>query len=190
MKSREQQKSWIKWRIQQLDDDLQYCHPRWHEEKYVKDEMRLIKGLPLLSTMDAWFFFDWFIIILFLVAIALNVSYFRVNTHSVKFAYIRVMAILVILVWLRILKYLRPFPGIGTLVLILGATIGDFVNWGFFYLLLFIPFTSCFWIIFGSRAPIAVPTYSEAQRIVYTAIQMSVGEDFDLDGDYISTCNV
>ena len=134
-------------------------------------------------TMGGWFFFDWFIIILVLVAIALNASYFRVDTHSVKFAYIRVMTVLVILVWLRILKYLRPFPGIGTLVLILGATIGDFVNWGFFYLLLFVPFTSCFWIIFGGRAPIAVPSYSKAQRIVYTAIQMSLGEGFDLDGE-------
>ena len=183
IKSRKKQKSWIKWRIQQLKDDLQYCHPRWQEEKYVKDEMRLIKGVPLLSTIDAWFIFDWLIILVIFVTIGLNLAFFFDESHSVKSGYIRVLSILVILVWLRILKYLRPFPGIGTLVLILGATGGDFVNWGFFYLLLFIPFTSCFWIIFGGKAEIQVPSYASAQRLVYTTIQMSVGEDFDLEGE-------
>ena len=144
--------------------------------------MRLIKGLPLLSTIDAWFIFDWIIIIVILVAIGLNLAFFTDGSDSVKSAYIRVLSILVIFVWLRILKYLRPFPGIGTLVLILGATGGDFVNWGFFYLLLFIPFTGCFAIIFGENAVIPVPSYASAQRLIYTTMQMSVGEDFDLEG--------
>ena len=145
--------------------------------------MRLIKGVPLLTTIDAWFVFDWLIILVIFVTIGLNLAFFFDESHSVKSGYIRVLSILVILVWLRILKYLRPFPGIGTLVLILGATGGDFVNWGFFYLLLFIPFTSCFWIIFGGKAEIQVPSYASAQRLVYTTIQMSVGEDFDLEGE-------
>ena len=165
-----------------MKDDLQYCHPRWQEEKYVKEEMRLIKGLPLLSTIDAWFIFDWLIIILILITVGLNLGFFFNESSTIKSAYIRLLSALVILVWLRILKYLRPFPGIGTLVLILGATFGDFVNWGFFYLLLFIPFTGCFWIIFGGRTTTPVESYATTQRLIYTMIQMSVGEDHDIDG--------
>ncbi|XP_028402736.1 uncharacterized protein LOC114525550 isoform X2 [Dendronephthya gigantea] len=182
VKSQKRQKSWMKWRVQQLKDDLQYCHPRWQEEKYVKEEMGLIKGLPLLSTIDAWFIFEWFIIVAILVTIGLNLGFFIDGSSSVKIAYIRALTLLVILTWIRIMKYLRPFPGIGTLVLILGATGRDFVNWGFFYLLLFIPFTSCFWIIFGGNVVNQVPSYASTQRLIYTGIQMSVGEDFDVQG--------
>jgi hypothetical protein len=148
----------------------------------VKEEMRLIKGLPLLSTIDSWFIFDWLIIVAILVGIGLNLAFFLDGSDKIKSAYIRLLSVLVILVWLRILKYLRPFPGIGTLVLILGATGGDFVNWGFFYLLLFIPFSGCFWIIFGQNAVVPVPSYAATQRLIYTSVQMSLGEDFDLEG--------
>ena len=182
IQSREKQKSWIKWRVQQLKGDLQYCHPKWQEEKYIRDEMKLIKGMPLLSTMDAWFFFDWLVIVLILLTISLNLAYYLVDTNSIRSYYVRVLSILLVLVWLRILKYLRPFPGIGTLVLILGATGGDFVNWGFFFLLLFIPFSSCFWIIFGGLSENKVDGFVKVPRLIYTMVQISVGEDFNIDG--------
>ena len=87
-----------------------------------------------------------------------------------------------LLVWLRLLKYVRPIPGIGTLVIILGETRSDFANWAFLFILLLIPFSASFWINFGAISMHEVHGYHRVPELLYTVFQIAVGDEFHLEG--------
>ena len=162
MKARKSQKNWVDWRIAQLQDEIQYCHPRWpQEEKYIRLEIKRVKSLPLLNSFGAWFYLDWVVLILIILTSATSVVYFYFDNSTTRYVYTRTISIVNLLVWLRLLKCVRPFNGIGTLVIVLGETIIDFVNWAFLYLLLLIPFTAAFWINFGDISIHPVEGYHE-----------------------------
>lgn len=168
MKARKSQKDWVDWRIAQLEDEKQYCHPRWpQEEKYIKTEMKRIKSLPTLNSFGAWFYLDWIVILLIIITVATSVVYFYKDNSSTRYLYTRTLSFVNLLVWLRLLKCVRPFRGIGTLVIILGETVTDFVNWAFLFLLLLIPFTAAFWINFGDVSIHPVKGYNEGNLLYY-----------------------
>ena len=162
MKARKSQKNWVDWRIAQLQDEKQYCHPRWpQEEKYIKLEIKRVKSLPLLNSFGAWFYLDWIVLILIILTTVTSVVYYYLDNSATRYVYTRTISIVNLLVWLRLLKCVRPFHGIGTLVIILGETATDFVNWAFLYLLLIVPFTAAFWINFGGISIHPVEDYDE-----------------------------
>ena len=112
---------------------MQYCHPQWSQEgKLIKNEIKRVKSLPLFDAFGAWFYMEWIVLILIIATIATHFLFYQTDTVLVKNIYTYTMSIMNLLVWLRFLKYMRPFPGIGTLVIILGETAGDFVNWLFY----------------------------------------------------------
>ena len=183
MKTIRSQKHWITWQTQKLQQDLQYCHPRWpQEEKALQQEIKRISKLQRFSGTDAWFYYDWVVLFVTLSAIAMHFVYFRVATDEMRDAYTRTLSVVNLLVWLRLLKNVRPFPGIGTLVIILGETSGDFINWAFLFFLLLVPFSASFWIIFGGVSTTPVQGYETGGRLLYTVFQMAVGDDFNFEG--------
>jgi hypothetical protein len=162
---------------------MKYCHPRWPQErKYIEYEISRVKSLPQYNEFGAWFYLDWVVLILIIASIVSHFIFFVEDSDVSRYVYTRVISIMNLLVWLRLLKYVRPFPGIGTLVIILGETSGDFVNWAFLYFLLLIPFSAAFWMNFGPLSPHNVHGFHEAPELLYTVFQIAVGDNFNLDG--------
>lgn len=167
MKARKSQKDWVERRISQLADDRQYCHPRWpQEEKYIKLETKRVKSLPLLNSFGAWFYLEWIVLILIILTTATSVVYYYKDDTATRYLYTRTISIVNLLVWLRLLKYVRPFHGIGTLVIILGETVTDFLNWAFLFLLFLVPFTAAFWMNFGAISIHPVHGYKYGKVLV------------------------
>ena len=176
-------KNWIEWRINELENDLKYCHPRWPQErKYIEYEMKRVKSLPMYNELGAWFYLDWVILILIIASIITHFVFFYDESIATRYLYTRVISVMNLLVWLRLLKYVRPFPGLGTLVIILGETSGDFVNWAFLFFLLLIPFSAAFMINFGPLSVHSVHGFHEVGEILYTVFQIAVGDNFNMEG--------
>ena len=81
----------VKWResrAEQLQQDKEYCHPRWRqEEKYLKSEIDAVKSLSLVSTSDWWIYFDWACLFLILAAIVAKILFFELDkkhNHKVR----------------------------------------------------------------------------------------------------------
>lgn len=116
------------------------------------------------------------------VALAMNIVYFKVANDNIRYAYTRIIGVVNLMLSLRLLDNLRPFPGIGTLVTILGETTGVFINWTFLFFLLLVPFAASFWIIFGSGSPNPVTQFDEPAKLLYSVFRMAVGDEFNLKG--------
>ena len=168
--------------MEQLEYDLKYCHPRWpQEQKFVKHEIKRVRNLPLFDAYDAWFYMDWVILFLIVLTVVTHFVFLYIDTSAMRYLYTRTISIMNLLVWLRLLKFVRPFQGIGTLVLILSETSGDFLNWAFLFFLILVPFTSSFWILFGALSPHPVHGYHTTGELLYRVFQAAVGDEFNLD---------
>ena len=162
---------------------MKYCHPRWPQErKFIEYEINRVKSLPLYNELGLWFYLDWVILILIIASIISHFFFFFDNSYVSRYVYVRVISIMNLLVWLRLLKYVRPIPGIGTLVIILGETSNDFANWAFLFFLLLIPFSAAFWINFGAVSIHEVHGYHRVPELLYTVFQIAVGDEFNLEG--------
>ena len=181
-KSRKSQRNWKRWKLEQLEYDLKHCHPRWpQEQKFVKHEMKRVRALPLFDAYDAWFYMDWIILFLIILTVITHFVFLYIDTSAMRYLYTRTISIMNLLVWLRLLKFVRPFRGIGTLVLILSETTGDFLNWALLFFLIMVPFTASFWILFGAVSPHSVHGYRTTGELLYRVFEMTVGDDFNLE---------
>ena len=86
--ARRQLVKWRESRAEQLQQDKEYCHPRWRqEEKYLKSEIDAVQSLSLVSTSDWWIYFDWACLFLILAAIAAKILFFKfdgIDSHKVR----------------------------------------------------------------------------------------------------------
>ena len=182
MRTRSRQKKWIAWRASELEEDLKYCHPRWQqEEMYLKSEIKAIRDTPLITTGDSWIYFDWFSLILILATIGTNVVFFNMNTALSRVIFARTITVLIVVLWLRLMQYARPFEGAGPFVAIFGHIIKDIVNWGILTLLITIPYGCAFWITFGDTSANPVKSYSEVPSLLYALFSMIVVNDHDFE---------
>lgn len=146
----------------------------------MNNELKRVRALPLFDSYDAWFYMDWIILFFILATFAAHFVFLYVDTSTTRYIYTRTISVVNLLVWLRLLKYVRPFPGIGTLVLILAETLGDFLNWAFLFFLILVPFTAAFWINFGPLSTNPIHGYHTTGELIYRVFQMAVGDDFIL----------
>ena len=174
---------WIKWQTEKLQEDLKYCHPRWPQEsKAIEHEIKRVNKLKGFSAEDSWFYYDWIVLVVMILALSMHVAFYKIDNYDIRYVYTRILSIANLIVSLRLLENMRPFPGIGTLVIILGETSGDFINWAFLFFLLLIPFTASFWIIFGGLSLNPVKDYREPGELLHSVFRMAVGDEFNLKG--------
>ncbi len=147
----------------------------------MKNEMKRVRALPLFDSYDAWFYLDWIILFLIVATIVSHFVFVYIDTSATWYLYTRTISIMNLLVWLRLLKFVRPFQGIGTLVLILSETLEDFLNWAFLFFLIMVPFTAAFWINFGALSIHPVHGYHTTGEMLYRVFQMAVGDEFNLE---------
>lgn len=118
-----------------MKKDLEFCHPRWPEEKaYLTGEIDKLNGKDYsiekdisemssaraccYSTMtlfkasyfnDPWNIFDWICYILLVTASVTHLIDVVDHTSALSRWHIRIMAIAIILIWVRILKIARAY---------------------------------------------------------------------------------
>lgn len=143
---------WRQWRTRQVERDIDYCHPRWPEErKYLDSELRQISSYQRTYFRDPWNIFEW---ITYFVVLTLGVTrVMAVTSHNAIASKIhpRVYSIGLIVIWLRFMRSCRAFRSLGPFIAILGSVIADTLKFAFLFFEFFIPYTVGFWILFGGK---------------------------------------
>ena len=154
---------------------MTYCHPRWPQEaQYLKAEIKAVRNLSLISGSDWWIYFDWAALALILATMASHVTFFHYSNDTSKEVHHYIIIPLLLILWLRIFKYARPFEGAGPFVVIFSHVMGDIIKWGFLNSIIVIPFTCAFWITFGAISLNPVPGYDNVGPLLYNMFSMMV----------------
>ncbi len=176
IKTRQEHHAWKEWRASELERDIEYCHPRWPQEaQYVNAEIKAVRNLSIMSGSDAWIYFDWIALAFILATILTHVVFYYYSTDLSRDVHHYVTMPLLLILWYRMFKYARPFEGAGPFVVIFGSVIGDIIKWGFFNIIIFIPFICAFWMTFGGISSAPVSGYSEVSPLLYNIFSMMVG---------------
>jgi hypothetical protein len=148
---------------------------------YLKSEIKAIRDTPLISSGDSWIYFDWFSLFLILGTIASHVVFFNINNTISQVVYARFITALLLVLWVRIMQYARPFEGAGPFVAIFAHIAKDIINWGILTLLIAIPYACAFWITFGEASRNPVESYSDVSSLIYALFSMIVVNDHDFE---------
>ena len=105
-------------RIDETIRDYQYCHPRWpHEKNSVTERINMYRNQKPASLYDSWFFIECASFLgLFAVTLTRMLCIVMVNEHVDKAHYI-VTVVSLMLLWLRLMKFFRPFMSLGKNIL-------------------------------------------------------------------------
>lgn len=182
-RSKKQSRKLIKWRRKEVERDFAFCHPRWPQERtFVEQELKRIKhdkGNSYFS--DAWNYIDWTTYAMLTVVIILHMINVWVNDNLYNDVFIRILSCSVIPVWVRLLKYARPFPNQGPFVVMLDHIVQDSAKWLFVILMFYIPYAAAFWIMFGPQSQIPVKGYNGTTSLIYTIIRIPLLDDYNFD---------
>lgn len=185
-RSKKQSNKFIKWRKKEVERDLAFCHPRWPQERtFVEQEMRRIKQdkeNKRTYFSDAWNYIDWITYAMLMVVIILHMINLWVDDNLYSDVFVRFLSCTVIPVWLRLLKYARPFPSQGPFVVMLDHIILDSAKWLFVILMFYIPYAAAFWIMFGPQSQIPVKGYNSTASLIYTTIRIPLLDNYNFDG--------
>ncbi|XP_021345291.1 uncharacterized protein LOC110445166 isoform X4 [Mizuhopecten yessoensis] len=188
-------KAWENRRTKDIEQDLQFCHPRWPEEElFLNSELKDLDKTSPKYFKDYWNVFDWVCYgFLFVVIITHFVDIMQHSEDLARF-HISVMAITIILLWVRLAKSARPFSLIGPFIVILGHMLNDLLRFAFLYLEFFLPYVCAFWMIFGgtrvayadryipnANATITVPGFEDFNAVLFTMFRLTLVDEYQYD---------
>lgn len=163
-----------------MERDIDFCHPRWPEErKYLDSELQQIRTYQRTYFRQPWNIFEWvtYLVVLTL-AITRIMAVFSDNKTAEKIhppAY----ALGLIVIWLRLMRSCRAFRSLGPFIAILGSVIADTLKFAFLFFEFFIPYTVGFWILFGGPVhaklmePEGKKAYQNFNDLVFSVWQVS-----------------
>lgn len=155
--SKKLHRNWKRWRIDELDKDLKFSHPRWPEErKYLEMERNDILDSGISYFNDAWNYFDWVTYGWILGIIVTRVFAVVLASNVARSLHPKVFAIALIFIWLRLMKVFRGFITLGPFIVMIGHIIDDTLKFGFLYVIFYVPYVCAFWITFGGAENAAV----------------------------------
>ncbi|XP_065646912.1 transient receptor potential cation channel subfamily A member 1 [Hydra vulgaris] len=173
-------KKYKKWRQKEIRKDLKYCHKKWPEERtYLKQEIRELKNSKLSYMKDYWNIFDWVTYFLMAFSISLHlIEMARQNKYSLTTKKYSASALMVCM-WLRLLKFARPFKLLGVFVVMLGYIVNDALTILYLAMHIFIPYTALFYINFGMYN---ITDYSVGRlQLFYNIFQMALMGSYSYD---------
>ena len=180
--SRREHKRFITWRTKEIKRDLQYSHPRWtQEEGYIEEKVRQIKERKRLYYQDFWNYFDWITYVMLIIVTTLHAINAFFENDKYNEVCVQIHACTIILVWVRLLKFARPFPSVGPLVVILDNIVGDTFRWWFVAGIVYIPYGVAFWMLFGGRSEHPVKGYDTVFHLFYTLGGYLLGTSYSFD---------
>lgn len=178
--SKREHKLWIKWREDELRNDLEFCHPRWPGERlYLMQEIDSLHHQDPAYLKDAWNFIDWLAYFMILASVAtLLIAYLHDNQMALSI-YLNFLSATLVVLWIRLMKYARAFTALGPFVVMLGHVIYDILKFGFLFFIFYIPYAASFWMVFSQHG---VDGYSAITDLLYSMFRMTVVDEYNYDG--------
>ncbi|XP_065055381.1 transient receptor potential cation channel subfamily A member 1-like isoform X4 [Rhopilema esculentum] len=179
---------WRQWRTRQVERDIDYCHPRWPEEKkYLDSELQQIRTYQRTYFRDPWNIFEWITYGVVLTLVITRMMAVFSSNKTAEQIHPGAYAMGLIVIWLRFMRSCRAFRSLGPFIAILGSVIADTLKFAFLFFEFFIPYTVGFWILFGG--PVHGKQMGENKKdwqnfndLVFSVWQMTLIGDFNWDG--------
>ncbi|XP_070556521.1 polycystin-2-like protein 2 [Ptychodera flava] len=92
--------------------------------------------------------------------------------------HIRLFAITIIFVWLRLLKSARAFKSLGPFIVMCYNIIGDVARFCFLYFIVYIPYTCSFWMMFGGD----VEEFETVSETLFSLFRMTLVDEYNYEG--------
>ena len=145
------------------------------------EEVKSLRNQSCLSTDDGWIYVDWLAFLLIIATITTHIVFLKLDTILAYQIHSRVLIGLLLILWIRIAKFVRPFQSTGPIVVIFAEIMKDIIKCAFLFEILFIPFACAFWVTYGANSPKPVKGYSSLLDLLYNMLCMVVGIDFPFD---------
>lgn len=128
------------------------------------------------AVLDSWLMFEW---LTFLAVLTVTITRGVSILGGSKFAddlHYRVVAVTLILIWLRLMKFFRSFQTLGPFITMLGHVIDATIKFGFLFFEVFIPYCCAFWILFGG---VSGTEFYYFHDLIYQVFLMTLVADFE-----------
>ncbi|KAG1941629.1 transient receptor potential channel pyrexia [Pimephales promelas] len=173
-------KHWQCWTVQKINEDLSCSHPMWPEERnYLEGQIRYIRNLRGTYTQDPWNIFDWLVYLLLLAVLGIHLTDIFLVSATLRQNSLRLFAVSIIFLWLRLMKHVRAFRAMGPFIVMLGKIAGDVLRFLFLYIEIYIPYACAFWIIFGGLAE--VPSMETVPELLYSLYRITLVDEYEFD---------
>lgn len=178
--SKREHRLWVKWREDELRNDLEFCHPRWPGERmYLMQEIDSLRHQAPSYLKDAWNFIDWLAYVMILASLStLLVAYFR-DDQMVLSVYRNILSATLVVLWVRLMKYARVFTAIGPFIVMLSHVVYDVLKFGFLFFTFYIPYAASFWMVFSQQE---IEGYSDVTDLLYSMFRMTIVNEYNYDG--------
>ncbi|XP_043095711.1 ankyrin repeat and protein kinase domain-containing protein 1-like [Puntigrus tetrazona] len=132
VRSRRKLRHWQRWTVRKVNEDLGCSHPMWPEErKYLEDQIKYIRNLKGSYSQDSWNIFDWLVYSLLLAVLGIHLADIFLVSESLRQNSLRLFAVSIIFLWLRLMKHVRAFRAMGPFIVMLGKIAGDVLRFFF-----------------------------------------------------------
>ncbi|KAK3576791.1 hypothetical protein CHS0354_002574 [Potamilus streckersoni] len=193
-KSKRSHNMMIKQRTEEIMQDMEYCHPRCPDEKaFLQMELDDLQDTHESYFSDYWNIFDWICYVFLLTSLATHIADIISHSDALARAHIRIMAVNIILLWVRLMKAVRAFKFLGPFIVIMTKILGDLVKIGFLYLVFYCPYVCAFWMIFGgtkfpegeagnpNRTEVTVGGMGTFNDALFSMFRMTLVDGYDYD---------
>ena len=170
---------WKLFRENALKNDQRFCHPQWRDEnEYLEKEIKIAREERLLTRQDSWIFLDWTALLFILSGLASHIVFLVVGSTISRDVHVRIVCFLLIIMWIRLLKFTRPFKNPGPFVASMAPMLKDFIKWSLLFCLLFIPYAAIFWMIFGPLNSKTASSFKDIPGLLFSVFTMAAFSSF------------
>ncbi|XP_066534368.1 transient receptor potential channel pyrexia [Hoplias malabaricus] len=171
-------KDWQQWNKQRLREDLAHTHPMWPEERqYLEGQIKFIRNVKGSYLQDPWNIFDWLVYILLMAVLGIHLADVYLVSSTLRTYSLRIFAVAIIFLWLRLMKHVRAFRVMGPFIVMLGKIVGDVLRFLFLYAEIYIPYACAFWIIFGAD----VPSMQTVPQMLYSLYRITLVDEYEFE---------
>uniref|UniRef100_A0A672TBC7 Transient receptor potential cation channel subfamily V member 6-like n=1 Tax=Sinocyclocheilus grahami TaxID=75366 RepID=A0A672TBC7_SINGR len=166
VRSRRKLKHWQRWTVQKINEDLSCSHPMWPELNVKECEKVNFPNI-----------FDWLVYSLLLAVLGIHLADIFLVSDSLRQNSLRLFAVSIIFLWLRLMKHVRAFRVMGPFIVMLGKIAGDVLRFLFLYIEIYVPYACAFWIIFGAE----VPSMKTVPELLYSLYRITLVDEYEFD---------
>uniref|UniRef100_A0A3B3RE16 Si:ch73-193i2.2 n=1 Tax=Paramormyrops kingsleyae TaxID=1676925 RepID=A0A3B3RE16_9TELE len=171
---------WRGWLQRRIHDDLRRVHPMWPQEQhFLEKQIEFVRKMKPDYYRDLWNVFDWLVYVLLTAVFGIHVADILIVESALREYSLRLFAVTIIFLWLRLMKHVRAFREMGPFIVMLGNIVGDVLRFLFLYVEIFIPYACAFWIIFGGKG--AVPSMQTVPQLLYSLYRITLVDEYEFD---------
>ncbi|XP_069036124.1 transient receptor potential channel pyrexia [Lepisosteus oculatus] len=179
-RSRGKMSRWQAWYRDRITADKRCLQPMWPEERYfLEEQLKAILKMRPNYFQDLWNVFDWLVYLLLMVVFGIHVADIFINNVSLRVNSLRLFAVTLIFLWLRLMKHVRAFRVMGPFIVMLGKIVGDVFRFLFLYAEFYVPYACAFWIIFGGTA--TIPSMETVPKLLYSLYRITLVDDYEFE---------